>query len=321
MGYHKAMRNTRNRMNHHRRQMAHAARRARAHRKRFGKKRVADMVQTDDLEKVTEVEEMRKLAEAARKAAQSARSGEETELVQVERKQPRGWCETFHACKKGDGRNFWAWVKGKGYRRYKGACAHGNGKYGHRHKYWKGKFTFAQCKAKCDRMGRKCQGITVPKNVKVFKNGVRRKRRKTRRVRRKTRRVRKMPRRRHCVTRVCKVYTVCKRTIRRRVIRRRKRRVIRRRKRRNIGGWWNKHHERRVKAHRRKKVVRRKPKKLTMVSYKGRGWCETFHACKKGDGRNFWAWTKKHGYKRHKGACAHSNGKYGRRHKYWPGKF
>merc|ERR1711988_385763 len=86
MGYHKAMRNTRNRMNHHRRQMAHAARRARAHRKRFGKKRVADMVQTDDLEKVTEVEGMRKLAEAARKAAQSARSGEETELVQVERK-------------------------------------------------------------------------------------------------------------------------------------------------------------------------------------------------------------------------------------------
>jgi len=78
----------------------------------------------------------------------------------------RGWCETFHSCKRGDGRNFWAWVKNQGYRRYKGACAHSNGRYGRRHRYWPGKFTYGQCKAKCDRMGGSCQGITMPVNVR-----------------------------------------------------------------------------------------------------------------------------------------------------------
>jgi len=80
----------------------------------------------------------------------------------------RSWCETFHACKKGDRRvkQFHTWVKGKGYRFYRGACAHSNGRYGRRHKFWGGKHTFGQCKARCDRMGRSCQGITMKKNVK-----------------------------------------------------------------------------------------------------------------------------------------------------------
>jgi len=78
----------------------------------------------------------------------------------------RGWCETFHSCKRGDGRNFWAWVKGQGYRMYKGACAHSNGRYGRRHRYWPGHFTYGQCKAKCDRMGGSCQGITMPANIR-----------------------------------------------------------------------------------------------------------------------------------------------------------
>merc|ERR1711896_8253 len=155
-----------------------------------------------------------------------------------------------------------------------------------------------------------------------------------------------MPRRKHCVTRVCKVYTICKRTIRKRVIRRKHHRKHRRkhhrkhhrkhrrkhhrkhrRKHRNIGGWWNKHHERKVKGRKVRQMKLRKMNKLRKLKlakrlrYTGVGWCETFHSCKKGDGRNFWAWTKKGGYKMHKGACARGNGKYGRRHKYWPGKF
>merc|ERR1711970_616142 len=79
----------------------------------------------------------------------------------------RSWCETFHACKKGDRRHqFHSWVKGQGYRFYKGACAHSNGRYGRRHKFWRGNHSYAQCKARCDRMGRSCQGITVTKAVK-----------------------------------------------------------------------------------------------------------------------------------------------------------
>merc|ERR1719199_2477814 len=79
----------------------------------------------------------------------------------------RSWCETFHACKKGDRRHqFHSWVKGQGYRFYKGACAHSNGRYGRRHKFWRGNHSFGQCKARCDRMGRSCQGITMTKAVK-----------------------------------------------------------------------------------------------------------------------------------------------------------
>jgi hypothetical protein len=77
-----------------------------------------------------------------------------------------GWCETFYTCKRGDGRNFRAWVKNQGYREYKGACAHSNGRYGKRHKYWHGKYTFTSCKAKCNSMGHKCQGITMPTSVR-----------------------------------------------------------------------------------------------------------------------------------------------------------
>lgn len=77
-----------------------------------------------------------------------------------------GWCETFYTCKRGDGRNFWAWTKAHGYRRYKGACAHSNGRYGKRHKYWHGRYTFNSCKAKCNSMGGRCQGITMPTSVR-----------------------------------------------------------------------------------------------------------------------------------------------------------
>jgi hypothetical protein len=145
------------------------------------------------------------------------------------------WCETFYSCKRGDGRNFHAFVKNQGYRMHKGACAHSNGRYGRRHRFWGGRFSFATCKAKCDRMGHRCQGITMTTAVKC--NGRR-----------------AAPRR---------------------------------------GG----------------------------ARYSGRGWCETFYVCKRGDGRNFWAWTKRGGYRMHKGACAHSNGRYGRRHKFWGGRF
>merc|ERR1711959_170952 len=80
----------------------------------------------------------------------------------------RAWCETFHTCRGGDKRNYWAWVKKQGYKMYKGACsARKNTRtYGCRHKYWGGRFTFAQCKAKCDRMGRSCEGITMPSSIK-----------------------------------------------------------------------------------------------------------------------------------------------------------
>merc|ERR1711959_317812 len=80
----------------------------------------------------------------------------------------KGWCETFYTCKGGDKRNFHAWVKAKGYRMFKGACTHkaGTKKYGRRHKFWRGNHTFAQCRARCQRMGRRCQGITMPSKVK-----------------------------------------------------------------------------------------------------------------------------------------------------------
>lgn len=80
----------------------------------------------------------------------------------------RAWCETFHTCRGGDKRNYWAWVKKQGYKMYKGACsARKNARtYGRRHKYWGGRFTFAQCKAKCDRMGRSCEGITMPASIR-----------------------------------------------------------------------------------------------------------------------------------------------------------
>jgi hypothetical protein len=73
-----------------------------------------------------------------------------------------GWCETFYKCDSGDSRKkqFWAWNRNAGYKRMGGACAV-KGKYGNRHKYWGGKFTVAQCKAKCDAMGGKCHGITM----------------------------------------------------------------------------------------------------------------------------------------------------------------
>jgi len=80
----------------------------------------------------------------------------------------RAWCETFHTCRGGDKRNYWAWVKKQGYKMYKGACsARKNTRtYGRRHKYWGGRFTFSQCKAKCDRMGRSCEGITMPSSIR-----------------------------------------------------------------------------------------------------------------------------------------------------------
>jgi hypothetical protein len=160
----------------------------------------------------------------------------------------RSWCETFHACKKGDRRHqFHSWVKGQGYRFYKGACAHSNGRYGRRHKFWRGAHSYAQCKARCDRMGRSCQGITMTKAVK------------------------------------CRVRRV----------------------------------HRRAPAFRARERAR---KARSRKSCNGRSWCETFHACKKGDRRHqFHSWVKGQGYRFYKGACAHSNGRYGRRHKFWRG--
>merc|ERR1712046_283333 len=73
----------------------------------------------------------------------------------------KGWCETFYKCDSGDKRHqFVAWNRNAGYRRMKGACAV-KGKYGNRHKYWGGKFSVSQCKAKCDAMAGKCHGITM----------------------------------------------------------------------------------------------------------------------------------------------------------------
>jgi hypothetical protein len=82
----------------------------------------------------------------------------------------KAWCETFHTCYMGDARNFWAWAKFQNYRRFKGACANKKGVYGKRHKFWGGKHTFAQCKAKCDKMGKACQGITMPTAIKCTMN-------------------------------------------------------------------------------------------------------------------------------------------------------
>merc|ERR1719253_369337 len=73
----------------------------------------------------------------------------------------KGWCETFYKCDSGDKRHqFVAWNRNAGYRRMKGACAV-KGKYGNRHKFWGGKFSVSQCKAKCDAMAGKCHGITM----------------------------------------------------------------------------------------------------------------------------------------------------------------
>merc|ERR1711959_547651 len=164
-----------------------------------------------------------------------------------------GWCETFHTCSRGDGRNFWAWVKGQGYKRYKGACANTSGRYGRRHKYWHGRWSFSWCRSKCDAMGAACQGITMPTSIRMTPGGNERR---------------------------------------------------------------NKAAEKKGKAdaQARERAAKRN-------SYTGTGWCETFYTCKRGDGRNFWAWTKAHGYRRYKGACAHSNGRYGKRHKYWHGRY
>merc|ERR1711907_723697 len=82
----------------------------------------------------------------------------------------KDWRETFHSCVKGDGRKFNAWVKGLGYQQFKGACANSKGKYGKRHKFHRGKFSFQQCKAKCDEMGKTCQGITMPVTIKCAAN-------------------------------------------------------------------------------------------------------------------------------------------------------
>merc|ERR1711988_593877 len=96
---------------------------------------------------------------AARKGKESSnkRKAKERAAKRAPKYTGTGWCETFYTCKRGDGRKFHAWVKAKGYRRYNGACAHSNGRYGKRHKYWHGKYDFNKCKAKCDSMGKKCQ--------------------------------------------------------------------------------------------------------------------------------------------------------------------
>merc|ERR1711981_588272 len=106
------------------------------------------------------------LAGRAAGRAHSHAHDDHDEDARIRKYKGQDWCETFHTCVKGDKRNFWAWVKAKGYKRFHGACAHSNGKYGKRHKYWHGKFTFKQCKAKCDKMGKACAGITMPKSIK-----------------------------------------------------------------------------------------------------------------------------------------------------------
>merc|ERR1712093_580399 len=108
----------------------------------------------------------KKLTRHSKKGKKKAKKGGKKK--RVARYTGKGWCETFYTCKGGDKRNFHAWVKAKGYRMFKGACTHkaGTKKYGRRHKFWRGNHTFAQCRARCQRMGRRCQGITMPSKVK-----------------------------------------------------------------------------------------------------------------------------------------------------------
>merc|ERR1711881_723619 len=108
----------------------------------------------------------KKLTRHSKKGKKKAKKGGKKK--RVARYTGKGWCETFYPCKGGDKRNFHAWVKAKGYRMFKGACTHkaGTKKYGRRHKFWRGNHTFAQCRARCQRMGRRCQGITMPSRVK-----------------------------------------------------------------------------------------------------------------------------------------------------------
>merc|ERR1711881_342670 len=108
----------------------------------------------------------KKLTRHSKKGKKKAKKGGKKK--RVARYTGKGWCETFYPCKGGDKRNFHAWVKAKGYRMFKGACTHkaGTKKYGRRHKFWRGNHAFAQCRARCQRMGRRCQGITMPSKVK-----------------------------------------------------------------------------------------------------------------------------------------------------------
>jgi len=219
------------------------------------------------------------------------------------------WCETFTTCARGDKRNFYAWVKAEGYQRYNGACATVKGKYAKRHKYWKGKFTYAQCRAKCDKMGKKCQGITMPTWIQNCQGP-------------------KMPPRRVpkyvCTGEDwCETYQTCPRGNHRpgkwawvknkgygmyqgscangtgRI--------------RKTGKWTFERCRAKcdylgkncagitmpatVKCRmelpkaptKKKKPVKKKPPQMVC---KGKDWCETFHTCVKGDGRKFNAWVK-----------------------------
>merc|ERR1712216_254419 len=73
----------------------------------------------------------------------------------------RGWCELFQTCVKGGGkRKFRTFVKAKGFRYYKGACANKSGKYGKKRSFLRHK-TWAQCRHECQRQSW-CQGMTMP---------------------------------------------------------------------------------------------------------------------------------------------------------------
>merc|ERR1719482_912954 len=261
----------------------------------------------------------------------------------------KSWCETFYTCKKGDKRNFHAFVKNQGYRMHKGACAHSNGRYGRRHKFWRGKFTFAQCKAKCDRMGRKCEGITMTSGVKCSRReaadmvqedvsaqvtSMTAEAKKMREMARnprldktvefiqRRRRARRGVRRGGCYRRVCRVYRVCSGRRNNKAAERRRKAHLRRirahrarlHRARRIRERKGKNARRIAAAKKRERAAKHKARSRKSCS--GHSWCETFYSCKRGDGRNFHAFVKNQGYRMHKGACAHSNGRYGRRHRF-----
>jgi hypothetical protein len=260
-----------------------------------------------------------------------------------------GWCETFHTCRGGDKRNFWAWVKKQGYKRYKGACsARANTRvYGRRHKFWGGKFTYKQCRAKCDAMGRSCEGITMPASIRrsgraapkkianpslwqkrwnKFMKIARANRHKEIRAKRKAAELKRkaaiaLKRKKE---KAAKALVKREKAAKARVRAERKAKATRREKRAKEAK--NKEKKMKTRAEKSKKAKEKLSKaRVKAVKYisSGTGWCETFHTCRGGDKRNFWAWVKKQGYKRYKGACsARANSRvYGRRHKYWPGKF
>merc|ERR1711988_519095 len=230
------------------------------------------------------------------------------------------WCETFTTCSRGDKRkNFWAWTKAEGYQRYAGACADTKGKYGKRHKFWKGKHTYGQCRDKCDKMGKNCQGITMPTWIQNCAGPKMKKKETPKYV---------------CQGKgYCAVYSTCSRGdhsnkwtfVKNKGYGMYKGACAKGKLAKHFKGKWT--FERclakcnymgkacqgitmpsRIKCYMKmpKKMPKKpvKPKKKAppaKMTCKGKDWCETFHSCVKGDGRKFNAWVKAKSHKLWKG--------------------